>query len=261
MIHTEEAAKALLAEHDERQRFHSIRDRFPFDDIETSYAIQDRVVHGLRLRHDVGLAGYKIGLTSPRMQEMCGIPHPIAGSVLANRIHVSGSSVRTSDFVRVGIECEIAVRIGKDLTAKSDITSIEGLMDAVEAVAPAFELVEDRNADYKSLDMLTLIADNSWNAGIVLGEFRTHWPDLAAIEGIVRVNGTEVDRGFGRDVMGHPFEPLLWLCRHLWARGEMLKAGDVVMTGSLVPTRFPVAGDRYDFSLAGLGTVDVTFTT
>jgi 2-keto-4-pentenoate hydratase len=131
---------------------------------------------------------------------------------------------------------------------------------AVAAVAPAFELVEDRHADYGSLDMLTLVADNSWNAGIVLGEFRSSWPDLAAIEGVLEVNGKELDRGFGREVMGHPFEPLLWLVRHLAGRGETLRAGEIVMTGSLVRTRFPTAGDRYAFSLAGLGEVSVAMT-
>ena len=97
-------------------------------------------------------------------------------------------------------------------------------------------------------------------AGIVLGEFRETWPDLAAIEGVVAVNGVEVDRGFGRDVLGHPFEPLIWLARHLAERGEALRTGEIVMTGSLVPTRFPAAGDSLRFSLAGLGAVEMAVT-
>ena len=258
MIATEKAAEALLNEHETRQHFHSIRTDYPFDDLGTAYAIQDRVVSRLRTKNDARIAGYKIGLTSLRMQEMCGIPHPIAGHVLQNRVHQSGYAVSVSDFVHIGIECEIAVRIGRDLTDSGPI-SADALASAISGVAPAFELVEDRHADYKSLDMLTLVADNSWNAGIVLGEFQSAWPDLAAIEGVLTFDGHEIDHGFGRDVMGHPLEPLAWLCRHLWSRGEMLHAGDILMTGSMTPTRFPSAGQHYKFSLSGLGTVETIF--
>lgn len=260
VIDAADAAAALLREHDDRAPFRSIRGTFPFEEIGVSYAIQDEVVRRLLERNGCGAAGYKIGLTSPRMQQMCGIPHPIGGRVLANRVHPSGTTVPLSAFIHLGIECEIAVRMGRDLTPGALPATVEEIGRAVEAVAPAFELVEDRHADYASLDMLTLVADNSWNAGVVLGEFRPAWPELGSIEGVLTVNGQALDRGFGRDVMGHPFEPLLWLARHLAERGEALRAGEIVMTGSLVPTRFPSAGDRYRFALAGLGDVEVALT-
>ncbi|HSP24639.1 MAG TPA: fumarylacetoacetate hydrolase family protein [Saliniramus sp.] len=259
MIDTAAAAALLLREHDERTRFSTIREAFPFDDISVSYDIQRDLVGRLCERAGCDTVGYKIGLTSARMQAMCGIPHPLAGQILRSRVHRSGARVALSEHVRVGVECEIAVRLGRDIDAGSLPATIAELSGAVAAVAPALELIEDRNADYAALDMFTLVADNSWNAGIVLGEFRENWPDLAAVTGIVEVNGAEVDRGFGRDVLGHPFEPLLWLARHLVHRGETLAAGDIVMTGSLVPTRFPAAGDRYRFSLDGLGTVEAGF--
>lgn len=258
MIRPADAAAALLREHDARQSFRSIRDEFPFDQIGVSYDIQEDLVRRLSERQACGTVGYKIGLTSPRMQAMCGIPHPLGGRILADRVHHSGATIPLSRHVHLGVECEIGVRIGRDVPPGSALPStIEEMGRAVAAVGPAFELVEDRHADYTSLDMLSLVADNSWNAGIVLGEFRSYWPDLAAIEGVLEVNGEERDRGFGRDVMGHPFEPLLWLVRHLAERGETLRAGEVVMTGSLVPTRFPAAGDHYVFAVAGLGEVSL----
>jgi 2-keto-4-pentenoate hydratase len=260
MIDAGDAAVKLLEEHEAKQNFQSIRERFPFEDIETAYTIQEQFVRRLRAKNGAGITGYKIGLTSPRMQAMCGIPHPIAGTVLTDRVFRSGMDLRVSDFVHLGVECEIAVKIGADLTADSGITTIEGLTAFVAGIAPGLELVEDRHADYKALDMLTLIADDSWNAGIMLGDFRRSWPDLTSIEGVLEVNDAEIDRGHGRDVMGHPFEPLLWLCRHLWSRNESLRAGDIVMTGSLVPTRFPLTGDHYRFSLAGLGSIEASFT-
>ena len=260
MIDVSAAADLLLREHDEREPFRSLKDSFAFDELSVSYDIQAELVRRLAARRSCATVGYKIGLTSQRMQAMCRIPHPLGGQILEDRVHRSGASVSLSDHVHLGVECEIAVQLGRDIDAGSLPSTVEEMGVAVAAVAPAFELIEDRHADYTALDMLTLVADNSWNAGIVLGEFRTSWPDLGAIEGVLSVNDEEVDRGHGRDVLGHPFEPLLWLARHLVARGEVLREGQIVMTGSLVPTRFPAAGDRYRFTLEGLGTVEADFT-
>ncbi|MGH6959231.1 MAG: fumarylacetoacetate hydrolase family protein, partial [Dongiaceae bacterium] len=112
-------------------------------------------------------------------------------------------------------------------------------------------------ADYSTLEALSLIADNSWNAGAVLGAFAASWDNLEAASGIVWVNGREIDRGYGRDVLGHPFVPLTWLANHLAAAGDALRAGDVVLTGSLIPTRFPKEPGAYRFDLAGIGAVEL----
>ncbi|HEX2136972.1 MAG TPA: fumarylacetoacetate hydrolase family protein [Microvirga sp.] len=256
MIQAAEIASALMHEHDARRPFHSIRDAFPLEGLDASYDVQDRFVDLLRQRHRCGLAGYKVGLTSPRMQAMCGIAHPVAGAVLSNRVFASGATVRASDFVHLGVECEIAVLIGRDLDRDLPET-IAALGGAVAGVAPAFEIVDDRRADYRALDVPTLITDNAWNAGVVLGAFAQTWPDLAEVEGVLTVNGTAVERGLGGHVMGHPFEPLLWLARHLAGRRSALRRGEIVMTGSLVPTVFPGPGDALRFSLGALGAVEL----
>ena len=130
--------------------------------------------------------------------------------------------------------------------------------EAVEAVAPDYEVIDDRNSPYP-LDMLSLVADNAWNEGIVLGDWRTTWPDLASVRGVVELNGEVIDEGHGRDVLGHPFEPLRWLANHLSSRGETLHAGEIVSTGSLVTTRFPKAGEQYRFTVEGVGSVEIGF--
>ena len=72
------------------------------------------------------------------------------------------------------------------------------------------------------------------------------------------MNGQEIDRGFARDVLGHPFVPLTWLANHLAEAGSALRAGDVVLTGSLIPTRFPKEPGAFRYELAGIGTIDLT---
>jgi 2-keto-4-pentenoate hydratase len=107
--------------------------------------------------------------------------------------------------------------------------------------------------------MLSLVADNAWNEGIELGEWRTSWPDLAAARRVVELNGKSIYEGHRRDVLGHPFEPLRWLANHLSSQGRTLHAGEIVSTGSLVTTRFPQAGEQYRFTVEGVGAVEVGF--
>ncbi len=254
-----EVARELLREHRIGQSFHTLGPEAGIVDLDGAYGVQRHLVELLRPKAGA-TAGYKIGLTSLRMQEMCRIDQPIAGVVLSNRIVGSGVILQGKRYGRLGLEFEIGVRLGHDLPAAEAPYDVERVGKAVDAVCAAVEVVDDRRADYKSLDVRSLIADNSWNAGAILGEFKEDWPDLAAASGVVKRNGVEVDRGHGRDVLGHPFVPLTWLANHLAAKGEGLRAGDIVLTGNLVTTRFPQESETYRYELAGIGTVDLSVT-
>lgn len=248
---TDEAAAALMAEHAAGERFHAIAAEFGIGDLDQAYTAQrDFVRRQMDARH-VEPVGYKIGLTSARMQEMCSTDQPIAGVILADRVHKSGVCRPLGGYGHAGLEFEIAVRMGADLTSDDPAT----VAAAVEAVAPAIEIIDDRNCDYAAFDLLTAVADNSWNAGVVLGPFSSPWPDLAAATGVVSADGEEIDRGAGRDILGHPFNSVAWLADHLARQGERLRAGDLVMTGSMVTTKFPTAACRYLFEVEGLGEV------
>jgi 2-oxo-3-hexenedioate decarboxylase/2-keto-4-pentenoate hydratase len=226
-------------------------------DMKAAYAAQAALVQRLCGPPGARPAGYKIGLTAPRMQAMCGVDQPIAGVVLASRIHRSGAVIAASRYNHLGIEFEIGVRFGRDLQASAPLT-IETVAAAVDGVCAAVELIDDDHADYKKFDLLACVAENAWNAGIVLGEFAASWGDLAAAEGIAYRDGAEFDRGFGRDALGHPFASLAWLAAHLAAAGGGLRRGDVVLTGSIVPTLFPKPGEAYRFAVAGVGAVHLT---
>jgi 2-keto-4-pentenoate hydratase len=139
------------------------------------------------------------------MQAFCGITHPIAGVVLNNRLHRSGATIRRSDFGRLGLEFEIAVRIKSDVPATSEPLTAEAIRPHIDGICAAIELVDDRSADYAHLDVLSLVADNSWNAGIVLSEFLTDWPDLESVQGRATRDGNAIGEGYGRDILGHPF--------------------------------------------------------
>ncbi|HEY1721542.1 MAG TPA: fumarylacetoacetate hydrolase family protein [Magnetospirillaceae bacterium] len=246
------AAEMLMNEHVSGARFHPFAAGAGAADLAGAYAIQREYVRLQMQARGIGAAGYKVGLTSPRMQAMCKIDRPIAGVVLKDRVHRSGVSLEASRYGRVGLEFEIAVRLGRDLKPGDDVAG------AIEAVCPAVEIVDDRHCDYATLDVLSLVADNSWNAGIVLGEFSMCWPDLETIEGVVSSNGQAADRGWGRDVLGHPFNSVAWVAQHLGETGQGLHAGDIVMTGNLVTTKFPAESSIHRFELQGLGFVELS---
>ena len=251
---TEADALALVQQHAAKTRFQAAPP-VSATTVQAAYDVQRRYV--ALLQRDAGaVVGYKIGLTSARMQAMCGIAEPICGAVLATRVQTSGVVLRRSAYGRLGLEFEIAVRIGGDVPG-TDQTA-ESVRRYADAVCAAVEVVDDRDADYSRLDVRGLVADNSWNAGVVLSRWVSPWPDLPAVEGVVSVDAQVVDRGFGRDVLGDPFVCTAWLANHLAARGEPLKAGQIVMTGSLVPTRFPTADATYRFDLEGIGSVSVS---
>ena len=224
------------------------------------YRVQ-RVVHDLLLSGTGALVGYKIGCTSKVMQEYLDIPHPCAGGVFARGVHEAGVRLDSADFVRAGVECEIAVCLARDLLPSEEPFTAEWVMEAIEAYLPAIEIVDDRYENWQTLGAPTLIADDFFAAGCVLGApvVRSAAPDLLAVTGRALINGTEAGRGTGADVLGHPHHALAWLANHLAAKGRGLHRGQIVLTGSLVKTAWLSAGDSVVMELEGLGRVEASF--
>ena len=234
-------------------------DTAPRDEAEC-YRVQ-RAVHDLMLPQTGPLIGYKIGCTSAVMQEYLEIPHPCGGGVFARGVHESGARLQTADFVRVGVECEIAVRMARELLPSEEPFTAEWVMEAIEAYMPAIEIVDDRYVQWETLGAPTLIADDFFAAGCVLGTpcARNDAPDLLKVAGRALINGTEEGTGTGADVLGHPHHALAWLANHLAAEGRGLHAGQIVLTGSLVKTVWLNADDHVVMELDGLGRVEARF--
>jgi 2-keto-4-pentenoate hydratase len=251
------AAETLLAEHKAGIKFKPFGPKDGLVTIANAYDIQDKYVDLLRREHGETV-GYKVGLTSAAMQTFCGIDHPIAGVVLARRVLATGATVRRSDYGRLGLEFEIAVRIKSAIPATAQTPA--AIAPHVDGVCAAFEVVDDRGADYTNLDVRSVAADNSWSAGVVLSNFVARWPDLEAMAGKATRDASPIGEGRGRDILGHPFNSVAWLNSQLASRGGGLKAGEIVMTGSVMKTVFPTESAIYRFELEGLRAVDVRVT-
>lgn len=206
-------------------------------------------------------AGWKIGATTPGMQEYLGVDGPAFGRIRASDVHRDGAALAASDFCNPGIECEIAVRIGRD--TGDVLPTREGIAACIAAVLPAIEIVENRYGDFLARGAPTLIADDFFHKACVLGDEITGWRelDLAAIEGRTLIDGAERGTGSGAAVMGHPLEAVVWLARTLAEQGEALAIGEIVLTGSLAPVIW-IDGCPCDarIELAGLGSVSVSFS-
>jgi 2-keto-4-pentenoate hydratase len=254
------AAQHLFEAHQRGERFAPLPAELAPHTEEEAYAIQDAFV-ALRAQQLGAIVGYKIALTSEEMRRFVGVQRPQGGAMLEATLRRTPASVRAADYGRLLVEFEIAVELAEDLPAADAPFSRERVAQAVGAVMPALELADDRNADYAELRKhpFELIADNAWNEGAVLGYPIKAWQgvDLGAARGVATINGQVVGEGRGADALGHPFNAVAWIADHLAAHGRGLLRSDVVITGSLVITKYPKAGDFIRFSVEGLGDVEL----
>jgi 2-keto-4-pentenoate hydratase len=193
------------------------------------------VQHALAaLRGDLPPAGFKIGATGARMQAYLGLPGPAAGYIA--RIHPTEAVFDWNRLHRPGVECELAVRLGRDLPPGP--CSRAAAAAAVDRLAAAIELVEDRYADIAALGTPTLIADQVYHHAAVIGPPVADWTalDPAALEGRILVEGVPRDRGLGAELLGDPIACLAWLAGSpVAAAFSGLRAGQWIMLGSVTP--------------------------
>ncbi|MFK7944812.1 MAG: 2-keto-4-pentenoate hydratase [Paracoccaceae bacterium] len=224
--------------------------------MDEAYAVQ-RALHPLLAERRGPIAGRKIALSSKAMQDMVGIGAPIAGAFFAQDVLESPAQVELSNFRHMGIEAELAFRLAQDVGPNTRLAS---LADLVAEVSPAFELIEDKGADYSTLDALTLVADNAWCGGVVLGAPIPNWQalDLGNLSGVLRQSGQpdEPTNSGAAD----PWTSLGWLISHVTAQGQTIRAGEVLITGSAVRTRFPVRGEILTYDITGHASVSLTLT-
>lgn len=227
---------------------------------EAAYDVQIRLHECLQA--DFGpKVGYKIGCTTQTMQNHLGIDEPCFGHLREREVADSGVKNRFADFHAPGVECEIAVRVGSDLPGLDRPYTREEAAVTVDSMMAAIEIVDNRYQDLFSMGAWSLAADDFVSAGGVLGRPVTpdRIGDLEAMAGVLSVDGVEIARGLGRDVLGHPFAALQWLANALPPQGLELKAGDVVLMGSVVQVVWLDGPGAVTVVFEGLGAVEATF--
>jgi 2-keto-4-pentenoate hydratase len=252
-----DAARASFEMHRARARYRPLDATLRAAPLDDAYRVQD-ALHRIMAESGRGeIAGWKIALTSRAMQQMTGVDQPAAGAIFSKVVLASPARVDLAAYHHLGVEFEVAVRVGDDLPARGGPWTRESVAGRVAACLPAFELIEDGDADYKTLDAFTLIAQNTWNGAVVLGAPITEWRGVDLERAVTRcwINDQPGGEGKTGDAMGHPFDAVAWLANLLTRRGRTLERGMLVMTGSSITTKFPAPGDRVRFAVEGLGEV------
>jgi 2-keto-4-pentenoate hydratase len=202
-------------------------------------------------------AGFKIGATGKRMQAYLGLPGPAAGFMQS--VFSRDAALRFADYIRPGVECEVAVRLARDLPPGP--CSQEDAAAAVGDFIAGIEIVENRYEDLATLGTPALIADQVYHCAAVIGDQGgVDWRglDVGALRGRIFVDGAERDAGVTTDLMGHPFACLAWLAQsEVAAAFGGLKAGQVVMLGSVTPPVWLDAPAEVSVVFEGLPAVSV----
>jgi 2-oxopent-4-enoate/cis-2-oxohex-4-enoate hydratase len=221
-----------------------------------AYQVQDRLRDALVARGE-SVIGWKAGFTARSAQAMFQVTEPVSGFLLASGVFPSGADVPLARFAAPGIEAEVAFVLGEDL-AGPGITAPRALL-ATRGALPALELVDFRHAGKPA--GTDIVADGVYASGIVLGGALTAVGAMdLALEGLVlELNGAVAATNTAAEVMGSPANALAWIANHLGARGLKLRAGDIVMTGSVSAVLRPKAGDTVRATFTRLGSVGVRF--
>jgi 2-keto-4-pentenoate hydratase len=224
-----------------------------------AYRCQDGLVAQLLGHYGGHVIGYKIACTNPIAQELLHMDRPFHGKLLSSFCSDSPARIDAAGFFMRVIEAEFAFRMARDLPPRP-VTRDE-VADAVEAMLPGIEIVDSRFTEWTTVGAESLIADNACHGAWVKGAPLTAWRDLdlAAQQVHLAVNGTVVQSGSGRAVLGHPLNALHWLANDLHARGETLRAGQYITTGVTTNIYLAQAGDRIAADFGGVGRVELTF--
>jgi 2-oxo-3-hexenedioate decarboxylase len=213
----------------------------PFS-IAEAYDVQWLVVEQ-RLRRGEKLVGVKVGLTSEAKQRQLGLHEPVYGWLTDAMVMRSPARVDLRRQIHPRVEPEIGFRLG------------DGLQ--IEAVFPAFEMVDSRYEGFK-FGMADVIADNTSAAGVIVGNDFSTALDLPAVRCSLRVNGAEVATATGADVLGDPKRALDWVSEQIKGAGRPIEAGMIVLSGGMTDFVALHPGDVVEAVFGDLGAVSVS---
>jgi len=222
-----------------------------------AYRIQQRFVER-RLTEGESVVGKKIGVTSQAVQDMLDVRQPDFGILLSGMHYAAGDAIAVDTLIAPRAEGEIAFLLARDLRGPG--IGRDDVIDATEAVAPCFEIVDSRIREW-AIRIEDTVADNASCGVYVLGDARVdpRTLDLAACEMTIEKNGEPVAQGRGDAALGHPADAVAWLANTLAEFGVPLLAGEIVLSGSLAKLIPVVAGDALSMHIEGIGGCDVRF--
>jgi len=253
----EAAAVALRQARATRQPIAPVSQAFDLTGLDQAYAvaalnIEARVAQGRRV------VGKKVGLTSVAVQKQLGVDQPDFGVLLDDMEYLDGDEVPTGLLMQPKVEAEVAFLVAREIA--NPRPSWGEFLGSLDHALPAVEIVDSAIADWK-ITLVDTVADNASSGFYLLGNQPVAIGRLADAEfGMqLSINGQVASVGSGAACLGHPLRAAYWLARTMAARGQPLRAGEVVLSGALGPMVPVAAGDLVQARIGGLGGCSARF--
>ena len=205
--------------------------------------------------------GWKVGATSKEVQARFGIDEPVYGPLFKSTVHASPARLKAAAFQHLLLEAEFAFSFRDGLPLRAKRYDREEVIEAIEAVIPSIEIISPRFKRLSVDHTPQFVADFSGNAATVLGTPLRDWRglDLAAQGAAMIVGGVKRQKGTGALTLGHPLNVLDWLVAAMRARGQEIRKGDLVMTGTMTGLHAPEPGEPAVADFGALGKVEIVF--
>ena len=242
----------------EGKQIKALTEEYPDITIDDAYEISLHL-NELRLADGEKIIGKKIGVTSKAVMNMLKVGQPDFGFLTDKMVFSQGEDVIISDqLIQPKAEGEIAFILKSDLVGPG-ITAAD-VLAATDFVMPAIEVVDSRIKDWK-IKIQDTVADNASCGVFILGDTAVDPRDidLTTCGMVVEKNGAIISTGAGAAALNSPVNCVVWLANTLGNYGIALKAGEVIMSGSLVPLEPVQAGDSMVVSIGGMGSVSARF--
>lgn len=213
-----------------------------------------------REREGAVRAGYKIGATNAAIMAAMEVEQPLWTRLYRDMLIENGGVAGGGGLIAPKIEPEIAFLMGRDLKSNTaDLTPTDVLL-ATAGLLPAIEVADCRIKDWQ-VKARDSVMDSTHASHYVLGDILTPAMglDLRTIGCVVEKNDQLLATAASAAVLGSPVNAVCWLANALLREGEYLRAGDIVLSGSLTNAMPAEPGDLFRVTFAGLGSVSVNF--
>ena len=226
--------------------------------VDDSYAISLRMLER-RLADGEKVIGKKIGVTSKAVQNMLGVYQPDFGYLTDRMAYETPAEMPIGrELIQPRAEGEIAFLLKRDLVGPGVTPS--DVLAATDSVMACFEVVDSRIENWK-IKIEDTVADNASSGLFVLGTERVDPKkvDFVTCGMVVEKNGEVLSTGAGAAALGSPLVCVAWLANALGKYGTPLRAGEVILSGSLVPLEPVKPGDQMRVLVGGIGSASVRF--
>lgn len=252
------AAEVLFAARQNAAPCDPVAGPYSIETLEQAYAVQAELVSQWGY-NDQTQAGYKLGVTDTRVQEAMALDHPLFGHLLSGWDYMDGDTIASSRLISPKLEGEVAFLF--KATLDDPELSEEALLEGLKGVLPALEICDSAFAGWPK-SLFDAVADNLSSGLYVLGSepMDPRELDLADLQMKLYRNDDPAVIGHSRQCMGSPLTACLWLVRELARRGTPIKAGELILSGSLGPMLETQAGDKIRLEIGGLGSLECRFS-